>query len=271
MLRVGRFGDRQEGADALWELVAPLVEAQGGKVTTDVLELERRVWYLDTPGSDLRQNKFVLRVREEMEADKRFKLTLKHRNPDRYLSASHSVTVSLKAEIEDEDVDTKFEEDILRDSEIRFAHSTSIRMSEGPDLSVMADVVAIFPGLDALEIAGGTAIVTVRDFEALEVKRESGKFRFEKKPEVKPCLSFWYRPDQTDGPPLVAEFSFDYDVREKERERLEKHPDTLERFRLHVVKRAAAFFEELQRADEKGDWFDYAGTTKTMFAYTGRD
>jgi hypothetical protein len=272
MLRVDPFSDRQEGADALWKLVAPLVEAQGGEVTNDVRELDRRVWYLDTPGSELRENKFVLRVREEMEdEDQPFKLTLKHRNTDRYLSASRDVSVSPEAGIKDKYVDTKFEEDVLRDSDIRFAHSTSIRMSECPDLGVMADLVAIFPGLDALDIARGTPIVKVRDFEASEVKRESGKFKFKKKPEVKPCLSFWYPPDERDGPPLVAEFSFDYDVRKKELKRLQDHPCKLERFRLHVVKRAAAFFEELQAADKKGDWFDYAGTTKTMFAYTGRD
>ncbi|MEM7345054.1 MAG: hypothetical protein AAF485_12490, partial [Chloroflexota bacterium] len=106
---------------------------------------------------------------------------------------------------------------------------------------------------------------TVNGCEAYEVKRESGKFDFQQKPKVKPCLSFWYLPDQIDGYPLVAEFSFDYDVLKEEMARLTQYPDQLEQYPLPVVKKSAAFFNALQ--SHKG-WFDFAGTTKTAFAYT---
>jgi uncharacterized protein YjbK len=66
----------------------------------------RRTWYLDTPGLDLQRHHYALRVREEEdEGKKRFKVTLKYRAPDRYLSASQDLSSTEKAK-------HKFEEDI---------------------------------------------------------------------------------------------------------------------------------------------------------------
>jgi hypothetical protein len=271
MLNTDRFKDREEGSDLFWALLAWLVERQGGEPKKKTEEKDRRVWYLDTPGQELRQKGFVLRLREEMEAAKRHKLTLKHRHPDRYLSASRKVTASKvaenKYEEEDKDIKTKFEEDILRQSVSKFAHSTSIRMSDRSDLGTMADVIAIFDGLEALNIPGDTPIATVNGFEAYEKKREAGKIDFGEKPKVKPCLSFWYLSIEAIGYPLVAEFSFDYDVLDEEMDRLKEHPDQLELFPLSVLKAADCFFKTLQNYH---GWFDFEGTTKTAFAYSAR-
>lgn len=265
MLNADRFKNRKEGADAFWELAAALVEEQGGKAKKKIEEKERRVWYLDTPDFELRRAGYVLRLREEMEAAKRFKLTLKFRHPDRYLSASRNVAVSAAGQAASDDITTKFEEDILRQSVSKFAHSTSIHLADRPNLDTLADVINIFAGLERLNIPGTTSIATVNNFEAHEIKRESGKFNFGQKPKVKPCLSFWYCPDQTGNLPLVAEFSFDYDVLDEEMTRLTQHPDQLEQFPLPVVKAANDFFNALQ---DRQEWFDFEGTTKTAFAYT---
>lgn len=260
MLNADRFKDRDDGSDAFWDLVAALVEKQGGEAKKKIEEKPRRVWYLDTPGFELRQAGFVLRLREEMEETKRFKLTLKCRHADRYLSASQNVAAGAAVD----EAETKFEEDILRQSVSKFSHSTSIRMADRPGLKTLAEVRAIFPGLDGSNIDQDTPIVAVNNFEAYEIKRETGKLNFGEKPKVKPCLSFWYLPNQTEGYPLVAEFSFDYDVLDDEMERLTEHPDQLERFPLAVVQAADTFFNALQRHP---GWFDFAGTTKTAFAY----
>lgn len=269
MLKTDRFSNRDAGSGEFMDLVAILIENQGGEVTKDFEEKERRVWYLDTPAFALRQKGFILRLRREMEADKQFKLTLKYRHPDRYLASNSEMAVSPMAEDkyreDDDDIETKFEEDILRASVSKLAHSTSIRMNGRPVLNTLADAIDIFPGLETLPIPDNTPIAKVNGFTAQEIKRESGKIDFDMKPRIKPCLSFWYLTDETTGYPLVTEFSFDYDVSDEERERLIKKPNRLEQFPLPLVENADIFFKTIQG---HLSWLDLAGSTKTAFAYT---
>ncbi|MCI5145341.1 MAG: hypothetical protein D3923_07365 [Candidatus Electrothrix sp. AR3] len=68
------------------------------------------------------------------------------------------------------------------------------------------------------------------------------------------CLSFWYLKDEEDMYPLVAEFSFDYDLDEKVG------------FPVDVCKAVQDIFSNLQK---QGGWVDLGGTTKTFFAYSG--
>ncbi len=268
ILNTNRFRNRIEDSDGFMAFIAMLIENQGGKVTGESEEKERQVWYLDTPAFVLRQNGFVLRLRKEMEATKQFKLTLKYRHPDRYLAADSRVLVSAEAEAkykeDNSDIETKFEEDILHHFATQYARSTSIRMDGSPILNTLADAIAIFPGLKALPNPDNTPLAKVNGFVAHEVKRESGKINFGQKPKLKPCLSFWYLSNKVNRYPLVAEFSFDYDVLSGERRRLEKHSDRLERFPLPIVNKADGFFKEIQG---HLSWFDFKGSTKTAFAY----
>ncbi|MCA9950767.1 MAG: hypothetical protein KDE48_14050 [Anaerolineales bacterium] len=269
MLKTDRFRNRNDGSNEFMDMVVSLIENQGGEVKTDFEEKERRVWYLDTPAFALRQNGYILRLRQEMEAAKQFKLTLKYRHPDRYLASETQVLASAMAEVkyreDDDDIETKFEEDILLHSASKFAYSTSIRMNGRPNLNALADAIDIFPGLETLPIPDDTPMAKVNGFTAQEVKRESGKIDFDMKPKIKPCLSFWYLSDEAGGYPLVTEFSFDYDVLDEEHERLIKHPDRLEHFPLPVVENANIFFNAIQ---SHLSWFDLTGSTKTAFAYT---
>ena len=90
MLNTERFRDRQAGAGLFWKLLAFLVENQGNEVIPDAgdpdkdAEKQRTTWFLDTPGFELQRANVILRVREEPEAKKPFKVTLKFRAPDRY-------------------------------------------------------------------------------------------------------------------------------------------------------------------------------------------
>ena len=265
ILRVEPFSERDKGSDSFMKWLGSVVEVQGGEVEKEVEEKERRVWYLDTPDQRLYQNNFSLRLREEMEASKKFKLTLKHRNPDRYLSASQDVTVATSTGVGQEDVETKFEEDILCQFVSKFAHSTSVRFNALPELRIIADVLAIFPGLSSLGASPDMPITRAKDF--YEIKRESGKIDFGEKPKVKPCLSFWYPSTVATGQPVVAEFSFDYDVLKEEQKRLAEHPDSLEQFPLLVVKRSTAFFMALHQTQGAVSWFDLNRTTKTDWVY----
>ena len=90
-------------------------------------EKYRWVRYLDTPEHDLRDNGYVLRVRNEYDPENKFKYTLKYRHNDRYLSALSNVFFNkTNNDIKDVEHKSKFEQDVLYGFKSKFAHSTSI-------------------------------------------------------------------------------------------------------------------------------------------------
>lgn len=264
MLNVDRFKVRNEGSDGMWSLIEFLVQKQGGFADADVEEKTRRTWYLDTPELALRRRGYVLRLRDESRRERsEYKLTLKYRAADRYVSASADVFVSGDAENKygEKNIGTKFEEDIIPPFISRFSHSILIEMDKEPELNTLVDVKSIFPGLGNLEIPEESPISVVNDFKAHEIKRELGKIEFGEKPRVKPCLSIWYLLGQDNEIPLVAEFSFDYDILENEHEERDR---LLEQFPPHVVEASNIFFKTLQK---QSGWINLDATTKTAYAY----
>ena len=172
MLNVDRFDDRERGSGTFWSLVRFLAERHGGEIVERQNEVKRRrTWYLDTAGFALRLRGFILRVREEYNEKKPYKITLKHRAPDRYVSAAQDVSCS-------KDAECKFEEDIIPPFTSKFAHSTTVRRKHEPDLSDMVKVVALFPGLGDLEIDDNTPFESVNGFEATEAVHRLGKIKF---------------------------------------------------------------------------------------------
>ena len=270
MLRADHFRDRRRGAAAFWNLVKFLIqEKQGNEVYREQDEVLRRLtWYLDTPGTELRKHGFVLRVREELdaeEADERYKITLKYRAPDRYVGASQDLSCREKIKGKDD----KFEEDILPPFSSKFSRSVSFKIGELPELETMGQVVALFPGLAALEIPEDTYVGMVNGFKAREVSHRIGQLRFVRMPVrrggepdflVKCCLTFWYLLGEEDEWPLAAEFSFDYDLPKEDRE----DPGHLEHFSPEVVAGTNLFFRSLQK---QVGWLDRSGTTKTAYAF----
>ena len=98
MLNTERFRDRRAGADLFWKLLTFLVENQGNEVISGCWPIPTRTprrarttWYLDTPGYELQRANITLRVREEPDAKKPYKVTLKYRAPDRYSAAGCDV------------------------------------------------------------------------------------------------------------------------------------------------------------------------------------
>ena len=77
---------------------------------------------------------------------------------------------------------------------------------------------------------------------------------------VKCCLTFWYLLGEDDEWPLAAEFSFDYDLPEEDRD----HGNRLERFSPEVVAGTNLLFRSLQK---QVGWVDRSGTTKTAYAF----
>jgi hypothetical protein len=268
MLRADRFRDRRRGAETFWNLVRFLIQdVQNNEVYREQdEELRRLTWYLDTPGTELRKHGFVLRVREESDAEEPFKVTLKYRAPDRYVSAGKDLSCREKIKKKND----KFEEDILPPFASKFARSVAFRAEELPVLETMEQATGLFSGLAALQIPHDTPISVVKGFKAHEVAHRIGQLGFVRMPAVraaaepdfivKCCLTFWYLLGEDDEWPLAAEFSFDYDLPKEELE----HSDQLEHFSPTVVAGTNVFFRSLQK---QVGWLDGSGTTKTAYAF----
>ncbi len=257
MLEANRFQNRAKGVAAFWAMVNCLIEKTPtandiNPGSTDTPKKERLTWYLDTPAQSLNKNNFVLRLREEEEEGETFyKVTLKYRSPDRFISAAPNLECTKAGS------KTKFEEDVVPFFSSKFSHSTSIELDKLPLLQTIGDVVKLFPGIKDLKLPQDVRIKTVNGFTAHELVYHPGKFYLGKDNErtkIKCALSFWYLLSKKDRYPLVAEFSFDYDRDEREG------------FPLTVAQGSKYLFTALQK---QSGWLNPDATTKTAYAYSG--
>lgn len=255
ILNSSRFIQREEGCNQFWALVEFLVTSNQGVIdpgegTETWKKEERQTWYLDTPGLSMSREGFSLRIREQRD-DAKYKITLKYRSGDRYLSAAQDITSTQNK------ADLKFEEDIVPPFSSRFSQSCSIETNSLPKLEVMSDVVQIFPGLSKFSIPESAPIERVNNFTAHEICLKTPKrIKFAgKSPKVKACFSFWYLLGKDNEYPLISEFSFDYDAPEEK-------PDNFPS--LDMIEGAYHFFNDLQRFP---DWLTSTNSTKTAFAY----
>jgi hypothetical protein len=261
-LNVDRFTNRKEGAQHFWKLLAFLVPQAGFVVYCEQEEEVRRdTWYLETLGFELQRHGFNLRVRKN-EEEPHYKITLKHRNADRYISAGQDVSCPQAKK-----KGFKFEEDILPPFISKFSHSVSLELNELPSLTTVSEAAQLFPGLGALGIPPTTPLAKANDFTAHEVVRWIGQLAPGNTPIapgspppdfiVKVCLNFWYLIGQEDDElPLIAEFSFDYDANAGDGGEIEQFPRQL-------VRAASRLYLELQ--DHTG-WVLANSSTKTAFA-----
>ena len=262
MLKSDLFRDREAGRDAMWALVKSIVVKNGGTAKQDDKEIRRTTWYLDTPELELRQRHgYILRVREEKDSIKKYKFTLKYRDGDRYVSASKDTSftddLSFHYDARGDEISPKFEEDIVPEFQSKFSNSTSVETDESRKIDSVGAAAELYSGLGLLDIPLDTPIRIVRGFQAHEVAVWLGKLKFGGE-KVKSALSFWYLSDEEQGPPLVAELSFDYDLPKDYTEELERYP-------LDLVEGADALFEAMLQTT----WVSRGATTKTSYAYEG--
>jgi hypothetical protein len=251
MLNVDRFKDRIQGCEMFLNLIEFLITKEGGtNLERQDKEEKRQTSYLDTEQLAMSQRGFALRLREEARTPSEFQINFKYRAADRYLSAAQDVSATQEAT-------TKFEEDVMPPFVSKFSHSSSIKTGTVPDLSSVSKVAALFPAVQELGLRGDLSVKTVKDFKATEIVRKLCKFRFGAPPTVKASLSFWYLTKEATDWPLVAEFSFDYEVDQ------EVEDGALEMFPRHVVDGTNRFFASVQA---QAGWLNLKGTTKTAFA-----
>lgn len=286
LLNTERFLDRGDGIARYRKVLTYLAE-QDNKFTVehqDDLPFRRTTWYVDTPSFDLHRCGMALRIRDEEIDDKRhYKVTLKFRDPDRYISAHAPMDCRHKIK----DGDDKFEEDITpahsSDTSSSFAsafsRSVAFYADDKPDLKCIADAVDLFPGLAELNLPDSLHLQVANSFLAAETQYWIAKFRFRLSDDegddpksdyvVKSCINFWSLSSDADEYPLVAEFSFDYDMplgRNGERGAIddEHKKGRLEEFPADVVAGANRLFRNLQR---QTGWIAPMSMTKTAFAF----
>ena len=244
ILNSERFSVRERGMAALRDVVCRIAEELGAITERQQDEERRRTHYLDTADFHLRRSGFVLRVRFE-ETNPEFKVSLKHRTPDRYLGASKDLRLSSGQD------DPKFEEDILPPFRSVFSQSNSKRSDKEPIIGTVKNLVDMFPGLKSLALPDDSRLQTVNQFEPAEVFVKLCKLKFGDGPKIKCGLSFWYH-STGDVWPLISELAYDYKA------------DSGDNFPLPTVEGANSLFASLQG---QSGWCKPDETTKTRFAY----
>ena len=255
ILNSDRFQDLETGLEAFWHIVGFTVDKSGGQVVERQDDVwHRTTWYLDVPNHVLHKNGWIVRVRKQ---EQEYKLTLKVRSSDRYLASSSNVGPGKAVKKSKR----KFEEDVLPPFVSKFSHSTSVKFIERPKLSKVKDLAEYFPGIKTLGMRGSEKLGIVNQFKAHETCRWMGKAKIDNGHEIKACLNFWYPTKKRKGIPLIAEFSFDYDLDVKKGK---KDKEALEQFDAPTAQLAATVFASLQK---QNGWVQFHATTKTQYAY----
>jgi hypothetical protein len=287
-LNPDRFVDRVGGATRFRDLLQFILEKEFGASCEPQDEEKRRTtWYLDTPGMDLERNGYILRVRDEQGESPRFKIMLKYRHGDRYLSARQQIKGGDKFDVKKKD--KKFEEDIIPPFVSKFSRSVAIRSDKEPAPATLAEAAEYYPILEELakkRVPLQTPILRANNFTAHEVMRYIGRFMLngavvpplpiaaaddphalgasgsdDRDPTLKACLNFWYLlPENPHDLPLVAEFSFSYDALDPG---ADEGPAAVEEFAADQVEGAETLYTALQ---EQAGWLLARSTTKTDFA-----
>ena len=269
LLSTTRFQNRDDASKEWMGLVARVIERAGGKRLSqqdvenekasekgdppdtldpaDFDEKQRSTSFLDTRDAGLRNQGWILRVRQKKK-DK-LDLTLKFRSPDRLLAASKDASAT-------EEGDEKFEEDIVPPFASQYSRSNTLKDQKEEILpKTVGEAGALFPALRDLKILGETELVRVDDLVVTEVVRHVGGFRFGGGPRLEMSHTFWYVIDEDTQKhyPMVAEFSFEFVAKDGD-------------FPLETVKGAGEVYRELQA---QAGWLDVAGTTKSAIVAGG--
>ncbi len=286
MLNVNRFKERDRGITSFLEVIKNQIDltnkkGEKGEIFFDEKKerkvKDRLVWYIDTPDHQLKENKFLLRIRKEKGDDdnKEYVIDLKCRNSDRYIAASYDLISKLK-EIKKE-FEFEFEEDLVPkmdtmetikpDFTSKFSQSVSFKEGKEPVLKKIEDLLEIFPALNRLCIEPHTELKKVNDFEANEISINIGKIKLLNKDISTDDLSlnFWYLLKETEKDiPVIIEFSFDYSAKEKDGSN-ELNKNVLEVFPISLIRKVNDFYFSLFTNDEFVDL--KTSKTKTEFAY----
>ncbi len=272
MLNTDRFPEWKIGVKSLARVVGRLAKETCGNWdrTQDLQDdvKRRATHFLDTPGHDFRRNDFVLRVRKADSGDNPFKVTLKFRSFDRYLSAAADISHVL----DHGDSEKKFEEDVTPPGSSRFSYSKSLEdLPAQPPMTTLAEVKAVFPGLGAAveDVGGTTGVAPVNGFIAHETVVTLGEVILAEEEDdcgrrikADVVVTLWHGNSKRRGYPLVAECSFDHKMCKSSDD--DDQNRQLERLPVEAVLKARKLFGKLSARE---GWVKPNATTKTRYAY----
>ncbi len=215
----------------------------------------REVLFYDTPGFDLYNNHFIVRLRSFYKngwPDGIPELTVKFRHPNFETAAAldmHPATAGGQVRI-------KFKEELLPLRETLgglrsiFSHNCVLAMPrEQVDMAV-EDLTRSFPALQAVKAKADERIKLVNDFAVEEIQANVGELGFGHGIKAKATIAVWR--NRQHECPICGEFAFQckFDRRD------DLHKES--------VKRAADFYKTLQT--DAYEWVTL-GTTKTAIVY----
>lgn len=243
-------------SDKIWEKVKSLINAEDGiKTIAEQRDIKTKTTqYIDTATQTLRKNQFILRHRKNHE-DNNYKLTLKYRSKDRYLASNIQIADTPDSKV-------KFEEDILLNTH-KYSLSTSNKYDSVQEITTLEDIFKLLPMQISLNIPSTTELSMVNDFQAHEITHLLGDVTFDSGHKVKFCINYWFKKEGIYDTPLIAELSFDYDLKNNT-QKIKWPNHYLEQFHIPTVKATDTIFKALQNVP---DLINPNGNTKTHYAY----
>lgn len=256
LLRPERFTSPQAFKD-FWHVVkrvAKQYEVRIEEVGDAFVNQVREVLFFDTPGFNLYNNHFIVRLRtlyHEGWPVGTPELTVKFRHPDFKTAAAVDVRPALAGETR-----IKFKEELLpepdRLGEIRaiYSHNAVLALPREAMNVALRNITHAFPALYELEKKSDEPIELVNDMAVEEVQVNTGLAHFGHHYTGKTTVAVWRsRKLET---PVCGEFAFQCKFNKSD----DVHTMTLEK--------AASFHRELQQV--AADWV-LLGTTKTALVY----
>jgi hypothetical protein len=225
MLNPSIFQDLEKGLNETTDTIHRLVEQHGAIFKEGKKDKKRKVWYQDTRTHDLRNDSFLLRIREEKKED--FNITIKNRHSDRYIAALYDLSKPPnKADMIFDRF--KFEEDIMPKFTSKYSASVDFKTSQMPKFETFHDVLQLTPTLSKLGISTTETLSKVNNFEANEISYDLGDIKFDdEKDKAKVQLSLWHLSDRS---PVIVEFDIDVELRDSPNigsKELEEYPTAL--------------------------------------------
>lgn len=214
----------------------------------------REVLFFDTPGFDLYNNHFIVRLRtlyHEGWPAGTPELTVKFRHPDFDKAAQVDIRPALAGETR-----IKFKEELLplpdRLGDMRsiYSHNAVLALPREAMNLALSNITHAFPAFRQIEEKGDARIELVNDMAVEEVQVNVGAAHFGHHYTGKTTISVW-RSRKLEQP-VCGEFAFQCKFRRSD----DIHAMTLEK--------AAAFHRSLQEV--ASDWV-LLGTTKTALVY----
>ncbi len=201
------FEDYEAGARNFWAIIKKISRAKGLKTNLSKNEdvTERELNYIDTPDFMLYKTGYILRCRAE---GKKFNYTFKYRNTDPLISAA--AIVSPADEFKGK---TSFEEDVVVKAESLehiFSKSGKTDLKSEPAMTVK-NFIKIFPGLAKFNFNAQATLKPVNDIIISEITFDYGDIYFEPKTKAKASFTIWYL--KGNAKPLIAEFSYKYEIK----------------------------------------------------------